>query len=101
VWGKADVQDLIARSDLATARAVALVYANQTQAEQAAQTTRDSNGVGFTAVDAEFLTSAAQFYERRGFLTPKQLAVARNKVKKYWRQILDDMRRRGYEVAFK
>jgi hypothetical protein len=101
VWTKADVQQLIATRDVAVARALMVVYANQTEAEKVVGDTVAHNGVGFTGTDGAFLTSCAKFYEKAGFLTEKQLAIARNKMKKYWRQILDDMKSRGYEVSYK
>lgn len=101
VWDKAKVQKLLAENDKAVARALLLVYARQTASEQAAEATTEHNGVGFAALDAEILSSFAKFYKRAGFLTAKQMAVARKKVMKYWRQILNDMAGRGYTVVYK
>lgn len=101
VWTKTDIQTMLATRDKAVTNALLLIYSKQTDAEQATEATVEHNGVGFTGVDGEFLTSCAKFYKRAGFLTDKQMAIARNKMKKYWKQILLDMQSRGYEVSLK
>lgn len=100
-WDKARLQALLLSNDKAVARAVHLVYKNQTASERAIGATVEDNGVGFTGVDGGILSSYAKFYEKAGFLTVKQIAVARKKIVKYWRQILKDMESRGYDVSFK
>lgn len=101
VWGKSDIQSLIESNEKAVYRALVLIYSKQTEAEKAIDQTKDHNGVGFSGLDAEILSSFAKFYQRAGFLTTKQVAIAKKKLKKYWRQILNDMKERGYQVAFK
>lgn len=101
VWNKERVCTLLDTRDVAVAKAVCLIYSKQTAAEQSSDSTNTENGVGFSKIDAEFLSSCARFYQRTGFLTAKQLAMCRNKVKKYWRQILDDLKAKGYEVSYK
>ena len=98
VWDKKAVQELIATNDKAVYRALLTVYANQTQAEQANHVTAASNNIGFTAFDAAVLTSFAQFLQKTGFLTPKQLAITRGKIKKYHRQLLDAIALKGFPV---
>lgn len=68
-------------------RALQLVYNLQTVAEQTAGVAHEPNGAGFTRTDAGILTSFAQQMEQRGFLTPKQMAVLKKRMPKYWRQI--------------
>ncbi len=101
VWDKEAVTRLLATSNKAVARAVVTIYRNQTEYEKVCQSTQESNGIGFTGVDAEILSSYAEFYLKNGFLTTKQLAIARNKIKKYWRQLLVEIERRGQAVSFK
>lgn len=70
-------------------RALITLLSRQTATEQAAGETIENNGRGFNGRDAEFLTSLAQWYRSRGYLSPKQLACARKKLVKYENQLLD------------
>lgn len=65
------------------------IYSFQEEDEKATESTRHLNNVGFNALDAGIMSSFAQFYQRTGFLTPKQLNAARRIMKKYSRQLLD------------
>lgn len=91
------------RSELGTkpkwaVRALTVVYQGQTQSEQVRSTTIEENGVGFTAFDAEILTSFAQQVERweradptRRYATPlseKQMALLFKRIPKYAGQLL-------------
>lgn len=67
------------------------VYANQSDAEQTCGEAMELNGLGFTKVDSEFLTSLAQFFEVRGFLTARQMAVVHRRLPKYWRQVASSL----------
>ena len=86
-WTKEEITALLTRSDKAVGRAILAIYKFQTQTEQAIGHTTDHNGVGFNGVDAEILSSFAQFYQRSGFLTPKQLVLGRRKIMKYAGQL--------------
>lgn len=82
------VRGKLASSEKWATSALMLVYSNQTSDEQAVGITVEDNGVGFTGVDAEFLTSLAQQYESRGFLSPKQMTFLFKKIRKYARQVI-------------
>jgi len=69
-------------------RALEVIYARQTAQEKASDQTIEDNGVGFSGVDAELLSSFAKQYQERGFLTLKQMEYLHRKIIKYWRQIL-------------
>lgn len=101
VWDKDSIQKLIDENDKAVCRAIVLVYRNQTHHERDAKRTEEHNGVGFSGYDGEILSSFAEFYLRAGFLTPKQIGIARPKMKRYWKQILADMESRGLKVSYK
>jgi hypothetical protein len=88
-WNKETIIDLLEKSDKAVWRAVYRIYENQTEYERVAEATQENNGIGFNGNDAAILTSYAKFYKERGFLTKNQTAVARKKIKKYHRQLLD------------
>jgi hypothetical protein len=81
------IREMLENNDKAVARGVAAIFKYQTHAEQASHTTRENNGVGFNGVDAEILSSFAEFYNKTGFLTPKQTALARKKILKYAGQL--------------
>ena len=61
---------------------------NQTPAEQNAQLTTEDNGIGFSGTDAPFLSSLADQYDRKGFLSEKQLGFVTRKMPKYARQVV-------------
>lgn len=65
--------------------ALTRILQNQTSDEVATQCTRYHNGVGFTGAHGEIGTSMAQFYMKRGFLTPKQV--------KYWTEPMGKLNR--------
>lgn len=51
------------------------------------QTTAHENGIGFNKFDAGILTSMAEQYIQKGYLTPKQINYIRTKMKKYSEQL--------------
>ena len=59
-------------------KAVYAIYKYQTAREVNAENTLEDNGVGFSGAHGEIGTSMGKFFEKRGFLTPKQVA--------YWRK---------------
>lgn len=93
----ATIRTLLASSNLAVEEALLRLLDRQTADEQTGRFTKHANGQGFTAFDAEFLTSLAeQVRENRwarakgSRLSPKQLACARKKVMKYTGQLLEE-----------
>jgi len=89
-----DIVNLLATNDKAVARALVVLKNRQTADEQATENTRHQNGRGFRPCHARMGTSMAKFYERNGYLTPKQIAYWRKPCKEgmriaiYWRQLL-------------
>ena len=68
-------------------RGLKVIYDNQTTDEKNTASTRHYNNIGFTGADAEFLTSLAQQYERKGDLSDKQMNVLYKKMPKYAGQL--------------
>jgi len=64
------------------------IFEFQTEDEQTMEVTCNFNGVGFTGVDGEILSSFAKQYKTRGFLSPKQMNIVHKKMPKYWKQII-------------
>lgn len=87
MYTKQDIVKMLETNDKAVCRGVAAIYKFQTESEKSTQTTKENNGVGFNGADAEILSSFAEFYKKTGFLTPKQLAVARKRIVKYAGQL--------------
>lgn len=75
---KAEIVNLLRTNDKAIIRAIIVLNERQTQDEQAIGATTHANGRGFSAAHAAIGTSMAQFYEKNGYLSPKQVA--------YWRK---------------
>lgn len=69
-------------------RGLVAIYEKQTADEQFVKTTKHSNGVGFTGSDAHFLSSLAQQYQYKGYLSAKQMKFARRSMKKYAGQLV-------------
>lgn len=88
-------QDFIHRqldaSQDAVEAALLAILDRQTAEERAGYYTREANGVGFSKFDAEFCTSLCHQLKMGRKLTPRQLEVARKKVKRYWRQLITVM----------
>ena len=89
IWDKQKIQALLSRSDRAVMRAVVAIYRRQTSEEQVGMVTTESNGRGFGLYDAELLSNVAKTLLDGRPITEKQLAISRNKMKKYWRQLLE------------
>lgn len=80
-------------------RALEIVFAGQTASEQTRDITTELNGVGFTAFDAEILSSFAKQVERwkanKAFPSPlseKQMALLFKRIPKYAEQVLNRSR---------
>lgn len=88
-WAEQEIVDLLTRNDKVVGKAVYALFLRQTADEQFTGRTKNLNGRGFNGRDAKILTSFAKFWRRTGFLTPKQLVVARNRLPKYRRQLTE------------
>jgi hypothetical protein len=92
IWSKETIQELLDKSDEAVYRAMIQIYNKQTSDEQKYQDTHMYNSVGFTGADAEIMSSFTEYYKKFDKLSPKQMAIARKKMKKYWKQLLNVIR---------
>ena len=88
VWTEEEIKVLIQSNDRVLYGALKKLYACQTEDEQETRSTGHSNGTGFNAVDAEILSSFAEFLNRAGFLTKRQKEICRKKMTKYTRQLV-------------
>jgi hypothetical protein len=88
------LQNLLRTNKKALYRAIVLIADYQTPEERARGTTMDHNGVGFGIVDAEMMTALAVRIKNGGELTRKELCICRNKMPKYWKQLMKISKRR-------
>lgn len=101
VWDRDQVVALLNTSKKAVVNAIKQLYARQTADEQASKMTRVSNGRGFNAKDAPFLSDIAKKLPRyNDNMTDRQLFVARKKLTKYWRQLLEVIEENGGQVSY-
>lgn len=75
------IREKLLTDDRWLCRALVALNERQTVDEQRTETTRYRNEMGFRPAHAKRGTSMAQFYQRTGFLTPKQKA--------WWRSTTD------------
>lgn len=68
-------------------RALIVLWESQEWDEKSTGSTIYENGIGFNGVDANFLTSLAQWVLDGKRLSAKQLKWARHKLPKYWKQL--------------
>lgn len=90
------ISDLLLTNDKAVARALVVLNDRQTADEQASKDTRILNGMGFKPCHARMGTSMAQFFQKYGYLSPKQLAYWRKpdasgapRLACYWKQLAE------------
>ena len=101
IWTKDSVIALLRRNDKAVVAAIKNLNARQTDSERASGTAIVTNGRGFNKQDAKFLCDIARKLPRHNdHMTDRQLYVARLKLTKYWRQLLEIIEEKGGQVAF-
>lgn len=84
------LKNLVSTNDKALFEAIVLVYNNQTDEEKARYESVEDNNVGFTKWDAQEMSEMAIAIKDGKTLTPGQIAKARNKMKKYWKQLMQN-----------
>ena len=82
------LQKLVKVNDKALHRGILAIYQLQTHDEKQSKVTKEHNGIGFGSVDAKFMSDLAEILKKGGQLSDKQKAIARNKLAKYWRQLM-------------
>lgn len=83
------VKNQLATNKVWALKALVRIYQeNQTVDEQSAKVTSHDNGIGFTGVDAGFLSSLAEQYLKRGRLSDKQMVFVFKKMPKYHNQVI-------------
>ena len=98
-WTPALVKERINTSDQVLKNALLRLYTFQTEEEKQHSDTHESNGLGFNGTDAHILSEFAKQLLSKGWLSPKQIAIARKKLPKYSRQIFNYIADSRQEVA--
>ena len=88
-WTPQLVKEQIQVSDVAVKKALLRVYSWQTEEEKDSESTFESNRKGFNGVDGPILSSLAEQLTNKGWLSPKQITLARKRISKYARQIFE------------
>lgn len=97
------IKNQLVNNDRWMLRGLIAIYNRQTAAERSSNTTTEHNGVGFTGIDGNILSSFAQQVINRGalpilrnkhehinatrFLSPKQVGLLKAKMPKYAKQL--------------
>lgn len=81
------IKEKMATDDRWVIRGMLAIYKRQTENEKMIQDTRERNGVGFNGVDGQIMSSIAEFYLNRNYVTPKQMVIVRRKMNKYAGQL--------------
>lgn len=68
------------------------MYSRQTTDEQSQEVTVYANKVGFSAFDAEILSSFAKQFSEHGSLSPKQMGILHKRIPAYAVQVEKTMR---------
>ena len=87
IWKKEDIKDLLVKRDDAVVQGMLRIFDLQTADEKESETAKHSNGVGFSGAHAEIMCSMSKFYNRRNFLSPKQMVCARKIMLRYAGQL--------------
>lgn len=91
---EAYLKDLLKTNDKALLRAIVLVYDNQTPEEKDKGESIEDNCIGFSKIDAKEMGDIARKIKANKALTKGELAKSRNKMQKYWKQLMIISRRK-------
>jgi len=72
----------------ATKAMIRIFNENQTNDERTSEHTKYDNGIGFSGVDGEILSSFSKQVIGGRTLSPKQMAIVMKKMHRYWKQIM-------------
>ena len=85
---EAYIKDLLKTNDKALLRAIVLIYDNQTPEEKDKGESIENNCIGFSKIDAKEMGDIAKKIKAGKALTEGELAKSRNKMQKYWKQLM-------------
>ena len=79
-------------------KALIKIFEFQTADEQENEHTYNHNGVGFTGIDGQILTSFAKQLIKYKRLSDKQMDLLFKKMPKYWKQVLSISDKKQIEI---
>lgn len=85
---EAYLKDLLKSNDRALVKAIVLIHDLQTEEEKSKGESVEDNFVGWTKWDAQEMGNIANKIKRGEPLTNGELAKSRNKMQKYWKQLM-------------
>lgn len=65
------------------------IYSFQTNEEKCKGYTKEFNGMGFSSIDSDVLSSFAEQYITEGWLSPKQIICVKKNMPKYASQLIN------------
>ena len=86
-WTREQIKEKLETDDQWLCRGLLAIYKKQTENEKANEVTNQRNGVGFSRIDAMFLTSLAKNFTKWGRLTKGQKFCLRKSMLKYSGQL--------------
>lgn len=103
---KSEITQLLLTNDKAVCRALVVLNDRQTYDEQRSENTKHLNGRGFRPCHAHMGTSMAKFYQRNGYLSPRQIGYWRVKMACgnprlaiYWQQLVEAAEEKRQKAA--
>jgi len=89
IWGQKEITQWIEKADKnkLTRPLLKMVHLCQAPLEEKTQSHRFRNNLGFYPYDTKIITSIAQFFKQRGFITDKQASVVKNILLKHTGQL--------------
>jgi len=82
------VKEKLATDPIWAQKALLKIFEFQTLEEQKSKDTIYHNGVGFNGTDGEILSSFALQFQKKKYLSEKQMAIVFKKMPKYWMQVV-------------
>lgn len=82
------IKDLLKNDDKALLRAIVIIYDNQTEEEKRKRLSISENKIGFSKIDVEVMSKIANKIKDGKLLTEGELEMSRNKMTKYWKQLM-------------
>lgn len=95
------LKEQLATRDNQAIKGLLTIYSYQTSEEQDKGHTKEYNGVGFSGFDSEILSSFAEQYLEKGWLSPKQMNCVKKYLPKYSKQLIELSIKRGFIVKEK
>lgn len=82
------LKEQLATRDNQAIKGLLTIYSYQTSEERCEGHTKEFNGVGFSGFDSDILSSFAEQYQTKGFLSPKQMMFVKKYMPKYATQLI-------------